>query len=123
MKVRIFDSAASSTLFCLLKGTRFLFGQKPSTWTPVVRVRNKYSFEIFEKVKNRLIISFILFGKQLAGVRKVLVLYWPYREGKVFFPEVGAPEAEMIERKLAHVGVINKDDQRQANLQVWVDFF
>ena len=107
----------------LVKRNPLFIWSKNSNWTPVVRVRNKYSFEIFEKVKNRLIISFILFGKQLAGVRKVLVLYWPYREGKVFFPEVGAPEAEMIERKLAHVGVINKDDQRQANLQVWVDFF
>ncbi len=40
------------------------------------------------------------------------------REGKVYFPEVGAPEAEMIERKLFHVGILNKDDQNKANLQV-----
>ena len=41
-----------------------------------------------------------------------------YREGKVYFPEVGAPEAEMIEQKLVHVGILNKDDRKQANLQV-----
>jgi hypothetical protein len=40
------------------------------------------------------------------------------REGKVYFPEVGAPEAKMIERKLFHVGILNKDDQKKANLQV-----
>ena len=42
----------------------------------------------------------------------------PSREGKVYFPEIGAPEAEMIERKLFHVGILNKDDQKKANLQV-----
>jgi hypothetical protein len=42
----------------------------------------------------------------------------PSREGKVYFPDVGAPEAEMIERKLFHVGILNKDDQKKANLQV-----
>jgi hypothetical protein len=40
------------------------------------------------------------------------------REGKVYFPEIGAPEAEMIERKLFHVGILNKDDKKKANLQV-----
>jgi hypothetical protein len=40
------------------------------------------------------------------------------REGKVYFPEIGAPEAEIIERKLFHVGILNKDDQKKANLQV-----
>jgi hypothetical protein len=40
------------------------------------------------------------------------------REGKVNFPAVGTAEAEMIEIRLAHVGIINKYDRKQANLQV-----